>query len=172
MSTSYTHTGNTTFTLVHARHLAAKVATDLKRMGRFYGEPRDGHISELETEATILLKEGYLGIVYYGFRRHRSWIEPTLRYTAQELDGRPSNDDSPGKIRANADVQGASFSSYLIYSSAWHLLPAAEQEAIYDPLSFRREGAPEPGVAGYFLDDKTYSAGGRAIDRASVRSFL
>ena len=39
MSYSYTLTETTTFTVTHARHMAAKVATDLKRMQRLYGEP-------------------------------------------------------------------------------------------------------------------------------------
>ena len=39
MSTSFTITETTTFTLTHAKYMAAKVATDLKRMQRFYGAP-------------------------------------------------------------------------------------------------------------------------------------
>ena len=38
---SYSYTESTTFTVTHARHMAAKVATDLKRMQRFYGKPSD-----------------------------------------------------------------------------------------------------------------------------------
>ena len=36
---SYTITETTTFTVTHARHMAAKVSADLKRMQRFYGYP-------------------------------------------------------------------------------------------------------------------------------------
>ena len=38
MSYSYSVTDTATFTRTHAKHIAAKVATDLKRMHRFYGE--------------------------------------------------------------------------------------------------------------------------------------
>ena len=171
MSLSHTYTESATFTVTHARHMAAKVATDLKRMQRFYGSPLDAEIAEYEAEVTEFLKEGYLGTVTYGFRRNGNWIEPTLRYTARDLAGGSANDDDPGKIRASANVVGASFYSYLTYSSAWHRLSESEKEAFRKRLPFWRGGAPEPGISGYFSDDRTYSSGGRAIDRASVRSF-
>ena len=41
---TYSYTQTTTFTITHARHLVAKVATDLKRMQRFYGSPNDDDI--------------------------------------------------------------------------------------------------------------------------------
>ena len=68
--------------------MAAKVATDLKRMQRFYGSPSDRASPSYEAEVTELLKAGYLGTVTYGFRRDGNWIEPTLRYTARDLAGR------------------------------------------------------------------------------------
>lgn len=48
MSYSYSYTESSTFTLTHAKHMAAKVATDLKRMQRFYGSPSDAKIAEFE----------------------------------------------------------------------------------------------------------------------------
>ena len=171
MSSSYTYTENATFTVTHARHMAAKVATDLKRMQRFYGLPSDAEIADYEAEVTELLKGGYLGTVTYGFRRDGNWIEPTLLYTARDLVGGTANDDDPGKIRASANVAGASFYSYLTYSSEWDKVSEPEKEAFLKRLPFRRGAAPEPGIAGYLADDRTYSSGGRAIDRASVRSF-
>jgi len=38
------------FTVTHARHMAAKVATDLKRMQRLYGAPSDPSIADYEGE--------------------------------------------------------------------------------------------------------------------------
>jgi hypothetical protein len=170
MSNSYSYTESSTFTVVNARHMATKVATDLKRLQRLFGKPSDQRIAEFEVELTELLKAGYLGTVTYGFRRGSDWIEPTLRYTARDLAGGASNDDDPGKIRATANVEGASFHSYLIYSQAWDRLSAADQEAFEKKLPFQRGGALEPGVSGYFADDRTYSSGGRALNRATVRS--
>ena len=50
---------------------------------------------------------------------------------------------------------------------------AAIKAAIARLGSFPRIGArtSEPGVSGYFSNDRTYSSGGRALDRATVRSF-
>lgn len=171
MSSSFTITEASTFTVTHARHMAAKVATDLKRMQRFYGKPSDTAIAEYESEATELIKGGYLGTVTYGYMRDDNWIEPTLRYTARDLSGSTANDDDPGKVRPGADVSGASFYSYLTYTAAWYRLSATEQDAFKRQMPFYRGGAPEPGIDGYLSDDRTYSAGGRALERASVRSY-
>ena len=79
MSDSYSYTESRTFTVTHARHMAAKVATDLKRMQRFYGKPSDENIADYESEATEMLRAGYLDTGTYGFRRDGKWIEPTPR---------------------------------------------------------------------------------------------
>ncbi|PPU07888.1 hypothetical protein [Xanthomonas arboricola] len=171
MSYSYTVSETKTFTITHARHMAAKVATDLKRMQRLYGSPSDSSIADYETEIIELLKAGYLGTVTYGFKRDDNWIVPTLRYTAKELAGTSANDDDPGKVPPGANVDGASFYNYLTYSSTWDKLTSAESEAFKKTLPFQRVGAPEPGINGYLVDDRTYSAGGRAMNRASVRSY-
>jgi hypothetical protein len=171
MSYSYSYSESSTFTVTHARHMAAKVATDLKRMQRFYGSPSDADIANYEAEVTEFLKAGYLGAVTYGFRRDGNWIEPTLRYTARDLAGGSATDDDPGRIRPNANVTGATFYSYLTYSTAWDQLTQSEKDAFKKQLPFQRGGAPEPGVSGYLSDDRIYSSGGRALNRASVRSF-
>jgi len=171
MSTSYTLSQTTTFTETHARHIAAKLATDLKRIQRFYGSPPDFDISQYETEIIELLKRGYLDTVTYGFQRNGNWIEPTLRYTARDLAGISANDDDPGRVLSGKDVANASFSSYLTHSATWNRLSATEQESFEKRLPFRRSGASEPGVTGYLARDLTYSAGGLALDRANVRSF-
>jgi hypothetical protein len=168
---SYTYSESATFTITHARHMAAKVATDLKRMQRLYGAPGDAEIAQFEAELVGLIKAGYLDVVMYGFRRSNDWIEPTLRYTARELAGAAANDDDPGRIRPGADITGASFFSYLIFNAAWFALSAAQREAFDKTLPFVRGGAPAPGISGYFSDDRSYSAGGRALSRATVRSF-
>ena len=79
MSYSYTISTLTSFTVTHARHIAAKVATDLKRLQRFYGKPSDSDITNYESEIVELLKRRYLGTVSYGYKRDGEWIEPTLR---------------------------------------------------------------------------------------------
>jgi hypothetical protein len=171
MSSSYSISESKTFTLTHAKHLAAKVATDLKRVQRLYGGISDARIGEFEGEATELLRLGYLESVTYGFKRDGKWIEPTLRYTAKELaDG--SADEDPGRIRPGANVAGANFSSWLTYTVAWYLLSTEQQDAIESSLPLQRTTASEPQVeGGYFANDQTYSSGGRTLARETVRSY-
>ena len=171
MSYSFTSTETTAFTITHARHMAAKVATDLKRIQRLYGSPSDAQIANYESEAIELLKGGYLRKVTYGFRRNGQWTEPMVQYTARDLAGSSVNDDDPGRIRAGANIEGATFWSYLSYNDSWDELTADEREAFRARLPIKRSGADEPTVNGYLTNDRTYSAGGRALDRASVRSY-
>lgn len=170
MST-YTLSETSTFTLTHARHIAAKVATDLKRMQRFYNEPSDSMIGALEEELIKLIRAGYLAKVTYGFQRDRRFIEPTLVYTARELEVEDATDHDPGRVWPGADIIGASFSSYLEHNLAWQLLPEPDKISFEEQLPFQRTGAPEPGINGYLQSDRTYSAGGRALNRARVRAF-
>lgn len=170
MSTSYSLSESTSFTVTHARHLGAKVKTDLMRIQRFYDYPRDAWLDHYETEIVELLRHGYLGTVTYGFRRNGQWIEPTLRYTAQQLAA-GGVDDDPGKVRPGANVTGADFYSYLTYSAKWDGLTTEQRQAFKSALPFQRGGADEPGSAGYFVSDRTYSSGGRALGRSSMRSY-
>ena len=170
MTYSHTFTDTRAFTRTHAKHIAAKVATDLKRVQRFYYEPSDDWIDAYEEEAIELLKEGFLGTVTYGFRRNGVWIVPTVRYTARELAD-TSVDDDPGRIRPGADTSGASFYSYLVYDSSWDRLEWSQKEEFRSRLPFQRTGAPEPGINGYWSGDLIYSAGGRALDRFNLRSY-
>lgn len=137
MSDSFTATETKTFTLTHARHLAAKVATDLKRLQRLYGHITDERIDEFEGEITELLCQGYLGTVTYGFQRNDKWIEPTLRYTASEL-ANSGTDDDPGRVPPGKNISGAHFHSYLTYSAAWNALAADQRAAVKGQLPLQR----------------------------------
>ena len=170
MTYNYSVTETITFTRTHAVHIAAKVAADLKRMQRFYSAPSDEWIHSFETEAVELLNGGYLGTVTYGFRRNGDWIEPTLIYTSRDLMSIAANDDDPGRIRPGSLISGASFHSYLTYNSAWDQLTWMQQAEFARRLPFQRTTGPKPGINGYWSGDRTYSAGGRALDRASLRS--
>ena len=171
MSNSITFSDSITFNITHAKQLAAKVATDLKRMQRFYSSPTDSRIQDYEEEIVALLKNGYLDVVTYGFKRNGNWIVPTLKYTARDLAGGQANDEDPGRVPPGANVSEASFYSYLITSSAYDNLSTTEKEEFSKSLPFKRGEGIEPGVNGYFSDDRTYSAGGRALNRSSVKSY-
>src|SRR5579872_2000556 len=135
--------------------MAAKVATDLKRMQRLYGSPSDTGIAQFEAEIIEFMKAGYLGAVWYGYRRDGNWIAPTLRYTARDLAGSSANDEDPGRVLPGADTSNAKFYSYLTYGGAWNNTTAAERVVFEKRLPFQRGGAPEPGVSGYMSDDRT-----------------
>lgn len=171
MSTSYAFTESQSFTVTHARHIAAKVATDLKRLQRLYGQPSDASIAQYEEEVVVLLRHGYLESVSYGFKRNGRWIEPSLHYKARELGA--ANDDDPGRIRPGADITGASFYSYLTYSNAWFAEMTSSERETFERtrLPFLRSGADAPGIDGYMTNDRTYSSGGRSLERATVRSY-
>jgi hypothetical protein len=169
MTTSYTVSEAITFTVTHAKHLAAKVATDLKRIQRLYGSPSDGDIANYEGELILLVREGYLSTVTYGFRRNGAWIEPTLSYSSRDVGSGASDDDDPGRVRPGAEISNATFYSYLTYSSAWEQLSVTARDAFKRQLPIQRAGAPEPAVNGYLSSDRTYSAAGRALARSSVR---
>lgn len=171
MSYSLTATETRTFTLTHAKHLAAKVSADLKRLQRLYGHITDERIADFEGEVTELLRQGYLGTVTYGFQRDDKWIEPTLRYAASELAGSETDDD-PGRVPPGRNISGAQFHSYLTYSTAWNALTTEQRAAVKKQLPLQRVSGSEAAVSnGYFADDKTYSSGGRSLGRASVRSY-
>ncbi len=171
MTMSFTHTQSTTFTITHARHLASKMATDLKRIQRFYDSPSDQDIDNYEGEMVALLKAGYLDEVAYGFKKDGDWIEPTVKYFARDLLGWDGGDDDPGKIRPRANITGASFASFLTYSSAWWQLTDDERISFKRGLPIARSSSDTPGISGYFEQDRSYSAGGRALNRSSVRSW-
>jgi len=171
MTYSYTFSESQTFTVTHAKHLASKVATDLKRMQRFYNNPSDLMIEKYESEIIELLKGGYIGAITYGFKKDGNWIEPTLRYTSKELAGISTSDDDPGRLRPNGNIEGASFYSYLAYNQSWYNLSQAERDNFEQKLPIHRSGADEPGISGYLSNDKTYSSGGRSLERSTVKSY-
>lgn len=171
MSYSYTFSETTSFTVTHAKHMAAKVATDLKRLQRLYGMPSDNSISDYEAEVIELLKGGYLQQVTYGYKRDGKWIEPTLKYTAHDLARASADDDDPGRIRPGADISGASFASFLTYNQTWFNLALEAKEEIKNKIPVKRSDAVEPGVNGYFHDDRMYSSGGRSLNRSSVKTY-
>lgn len=169
MSYSSTVSESSTFTVTHARHIAAKIATDLKRIQRLYGAPSDLDIEKYETEAIALMKAGYLDTVWYGYKRSGRWIEPAVKYSSQDLYS-GSIDDDPGRIRPGANISGATFCSYLTYSAKWRLLSVTAQNEFKRGLPHFRTSGTASGVSGNLSTDKTYSSGGRALERSTVRS--
>ena len=171
MTSSSTVTETATFTLTHAKYLASKIVTDLKRIQRLYGRPSDSIIANYEQEVTALLKGGFLKRVTYGFRRDDKFIEPTLIYTSQALMTSEIDDD-PGRILPGKNIEGADFWSYLERNAAWDKLSPEEKAEFNKDVRIKRVGAPQPGHSGYVTGDLNYSSGGQALERSQVRSYL
>ncbi|MFI8631224.1 hypothetical protein ACIGEP_01335 [Microbacterium sp. NPDC077663] len=166
MSSSFTNTS--TFTIANARHISAKVKTDLKLMQRAYGHPDDGDIENYGEEVAQMLAKGYLGTVTYGYKRGSDWIV-ALRYTANS-NGTLTADDRAGQIPRGVDISGATFYSYLTYSSKKAALSAADWDAFAATLPFRRSGAAEPGTAGgSWATGNTYSSNGVGVSRTEFK---
>ncbi|AMX98798.1 hypothetical protein AB0V79_24280 [Mesorhizobium ciceri] len=167
---SYTSTETSSFTITHARYIASKVATDLKRFQRFYGSPSDDWIDRYEGELAGLLKHDAVENVVYGFQRNSLWTPASVRYRAIP-GGSLIADDDPGKIRPGIDITGARFTSFLSYSTTWFDLTPAERESIESSLPIQRTHSSAPALeTGAWSDDLSYSAGGRGLGRSSVRT--
>lgn len=163
----YTTTQSETFTVTDAQHIAAKVATDLKRMQRFYEKPSDGEIDDYEKEAIALLRGDYLDTVTYGFHRDGNWIV-ALRYAARH--GVLIVDDPPGRVPMRGHVLDCVFNSVLQGNKKWHSLTENEKTRIYREagvVSLRR--VPGNDYNGEWHTDRTYSAGGRGVVRCVLR---
>jgi hypothetical protein len=165
-SNSYTY--EYTFTLTNAKYLGAKVATDLKRIQRFYGVPSDQRIQEYEEEVIALLKEGYLDTITYGFKKDGDWVKPTIRYKSTDFFDGNGLDDDPGKIPAHYDVTGAAFHSFLEKNAKWNKLSSSEQKVFEDSLSINRSYGSASGTDGCFSSDLNYSSGGQSLNRSSL----
>lgn len=166
---SYTLSSTQTSTITDAKYLASKVATDLARFKRFYGSPSDQDIANYEAELTILLKYDAVDNVVYGFKRNGLWTLASVRYVALP-GGALQVDDDPGRIRANLDVAGASFGSFLTYSSKWSNLSADDRARVRAQLPLDRGTGDTPNLElGQWVQDKNYSSGGLGLGRSTVR---
>jgi hypothetical protein len=165
---TYTVTETRTFTIVNARKVAAKIATELDLLGAYYGRPSEQQATDFAAETALLLVDRYLKSVEYGFRRSGKTVL-ALRYIARS-DGTLVSDDTPGRIYANADIDGADWYSYLEYSEAFWALPQREQARIKAMLPVQRITAPAPEVGnGYWEPTRTYSSNREGVLRHAFR---
>jgi hypothetical protein len=160
-----TATKTAAFTITDARYVGAKIGADLLLLNSLYGRPGRGSIDDYTEEAALLLRDGYLGTVDYGFRETaaNSW-KLRLRYTA--TTGGYLLNDRPGKLPTGAAVAGFPFCSYLTYSATFHALTAARQDAVHDALPVSRAGAGEPATGlGTTQSGHGYGRNGAGVTR-------
>lgn len=163
MSTTGTRTAP--FTITEARYVGAKIGADLRLLNGFYGAPAIGDIDDYVEEVAILLRDGYLNTVSYGFRASsRNDWKLRLRYTATA--GGQLTDGRPGSLPATAVIAGCSFYSYLTYSPKFHHLTTAKQAEIKATLPISRIGGEEPAArAGTSTTGNSYSRNGVGVTR-------
>ena len=162
MSTSTTRTAS--FTITDARYVGAKLGADLRVLHDLYGRPSLDHIDDYCEEVALLLRDGYLGTVDYGFKNSgdNSW-RLRLRYTATtsgQLDSRP------GRLPTAIDISGSSFYSYLTYSTAFQQLTSDQRQSIKQALPIARGSATEPTAsAGASEGGQGYARHGTGVTR-------
>jgi len=163
MSVSYSRSA--TFTITDARYIGAKVGADLRQLNSLYGKPMLTEIDNYVEEVALLLKDGYLATVDFGFRHTNSnaW-KLRLRYRA--TTGGQLVDSPPGSMPRSVDIIGLSFHSYLTYSPTFYQLTAAERDQVEDTLPVTRIGAPAPTAnAGTTQTGRGYARNGTGVDR-------
>jgi len=160
-----TGTRTASFTITDARYVGAKIGADLRLLNNLYGRPALASIDDFAEEAALLLRDGYLGTVDYGFMDSatNAW-KLRLRYTATV--GGQLMDSRPGALPTAAAVAGREFLSYLTYSAAHARLTAGERARVRARLPVTRVGAPEPTTgSGSFLAAHGYSRNGTGVSR-------
>lgn len=163
MTTSTTRTA--TFTITEARYVGAKIGADLRLLNTLYGRPALAGVDDYTEEAAILLRDGYLNTVDYGFKdpAANTWVL-RLRYTA--TTGGQLADDRPGSLPTALAVASHPFYSYLAYSQKYHLLAAGERAKVNSALPVTRTGAAEPGTgAGSTSSGVGYARNGAGVSR-------
>lgn len=155
------------FTRTHAREIAAKIATDLRQMSRFYGKPDLDDIEDYLTEVTALLVAGYLHSFEDGFERSGQRVF-SLRYVVR-TDG-TIDDSAAGRVEPGSDISGATNFNHVTYTDKFLKLSSAEQQKFKDTLPVTRTpGAERTDGPGRWVSDRGYSTGGVGVQRGMFK---
>ncbi|MCP2242450.1 HORMA-1 domain-containing protein [Lentzea aerocolonigenes] len=155
-------TRSSSYTITDARYVGAKIGADLRQLRAVYGKPADlDLIDRYVEEVALLLNQGYLDTVDYGFRDATGNVwKLRMRYRASF--GGHLVDNPPGRLPRTADVATLPFHSFLTYSPAFHALPPSEQHAFKETLPISRTTGTEPGTG------SSYTAPGHGYGRNGI----
>lgn len=167
MTVSYTYTTSESFTLTHAKKLAAKVTADMHQCRRLYGDPTETDIASYNEELVVMLAGEYLSSYEFGYqkgdKRIVSWYYTVT--AAGDLEGGRS-----GGLYAQADIIGASWFNFMTTSNSWAGLTEAGRNAVRAKHSINRvTGDPPADGSGHWVADRTYVSGGVAVQRKEFR---
>ena len=164
-----TYTTSATFTKTNVEYVASKVLADLRGLRAYYGQPSEARIWEFYDELVELLVGGYVTSVEYGFKRYGQRVV-SLYYEAR-MDG-SLTDGKSGGVYARADISGASWFSFLVYSRKWDLLSPSGQQEIEAGIPIKRSYGQAPGDGtGYWSTDRSYSSQGAGVQRRTFRPY-
>jgi hypothetical protein len=168
MTLSYTKTA--TFTIVHARYLASKVAADMHLCAQYYGKPSEQLVRDYAEELAQYLNEGYLEEYEFGYMKDGKRVV-TWRYHV-DSSGNLTTDDRPGKVVPYVDIAGATFFNYLTRNSRYFRLAWDDQFHFESRLPVKRtEGEAPSDGAGYWKSDRNYYSSGLGINRQTFQPF-
>ena len=158
-----------TFTRVHARRLAGRVTTDLRQSYLLYGSPSESMLEKYRTELEELLSGGYVDRYQFGFKSDGQTVW-SLRYVVGP-DGSLTGTGAGGGVPAGRNVLGSTFFNVLTFSDSWSEKSESARQTIEQKLPFVRTVGTLPSEAGgYWTSDRTYAAGGVALERSVFRS--
>ena len=168
-----TYTTSSSFTITHARYVTSKIAADLRQLRLLYnGRPSETEIDNYAEEAALLLRDGYLERVDYGFKRKSAFGEEwvlLLRYVVR--NGEIADDNSgrvPPGVALGSDTY---FHSYLTYTGTFLNLPMTDRDRVKARLPIKRTPGGEAGFAtGTWTGGRTYASNQRGVDRAVFRA--
>ena len=164
MPDSGSYTNSNTFTRTDAQFLASRIAAELTQIQFGYAgnNPTTEMIVNYAVEAALLLHHKRLKKAQYGFKKNGEWVL-VLEYTA-DYNGRITSSGTPGGVPTGANIEGASWYSYMTYHTTNHT--AEELEEIESALPFRRSHHAAPGYAvGGTSDTKSFERSGVGLDR-------
>lgn len=159
-------TASTTITETEAVYIASKVAADLLGMRAYYEWPNETEIWEYYLELAILLSEGCLESVEYGFEQNDQRVF-ALFYESNTVG---LTDARSGGVYAKVDVSGATPFSFLTYGGRWDQLTDEQKQQIEERLPIKRTFGQAPlDDEGRWVTDRAYSSQGTGTQR---RTFL
>jgi hypothetical protein len=168
MTFSFTKTA--TFTIVHARYLASKVAADMHLCAQYYGRPSEQQIREYAEELAQYLNAGYIEEYEFGFEKNGKRIV-SWRYKV-DSNGNLTTDDRAGKVVPYVDIAGARFFNFLTQNSRFFHLTSDDQARFKAELPVRRtDGEPPSDGSGYWISDRNYFSGGCGLNRRTFQPF-
>lgn len=163
---SYSYTLTETFSITHARHIASRLAGDMRLMNAYYDYPSLSSIDDYLEEIAQLLAKGYLATFEIGFKRDGERRVFSLFYEVL-VDGTLS-DSRSGGVPAGHDVAGAEYLNYVTYSDKWWTELSDTQRADFKKtLPIQRTNGPAPvdGNGRWVAEERTYGSGGAGVRR-------